>query len=443
MRILLWLCLFIFNQSLAQQKTNFTRLIQLSFTPGISTNGMHSGGYSNFFSFNLTSGYSSANYILEAGVISNLNERETRGLQLAGVANVTGGNVFAGMPKKEIDKTIREGFEANLSGAQFSGMANVVLNNVFGWQTTGGINLVKGALTGVQLAGISNTVMKYSFGVQLAGLYNVSAQSMDGIQVAGLFNITEGGLYGIQLSMLNKAGFTEGINSFSNDDPSGVQIGLVNIAKKMNGFQIGLINYGKQTQGTQIGLINIYSNGKDPQTRDGTSIGLLNIGSSFSISAYTSDIFLTNLEISTGTSKNKRMATEYAEKHILNSLIYCNDVRFLRHREQWAVGYGLKKFYFNRSITPGMSHMRYISFGADWLHMNHERKKFTRELSLLSRPAIAVGSRFLPKNPVFFFISAAYNIYWSESGKKIDAILESGGSKFQHQPGFSGGIFIH
>nr|AIA10726.1 unknown Function [uncultured bacterium]AIA10891.1 unknown Function [uncultured bacterium] len=235
--------------------------------------------------------------LLEIGGISNLNVLETHGLQFAGVANITGGNAYAGLQWKEIDKKKREGFEANLSGAQFSGLANIVLNNVFGWQASGGINLSKGALQGFQLAGISNTVYKYSFAVQLAGIYNVSVESMDGVQTSGLFNITKGGLYGLQLSAFNRAGHTEGINSFENSDTWGVQIGLVNLAGRMNGFQIGLINYGRRMQGTQIGLINIFSNGRTPETRDGTSIGLLNIGSSGHFSVFSSDMFIVTLRL--------------------------------------------------------------------------------------------------------------------------------------------------
>lgn len=348
------------------------------------------------------------------------------------------------MQKKEIDRTVRQGFEANLSGAQFSGLANVVLNNVFGWQTTGGVNVVKGALIGFQVAGISNTVIKYSFGVQLAGLYNVSAQSMDGVQVAGLFNVTQGGLYGVQLSLFNKAGFTEGINSVGNRYPTGVQIGLVNMAQSVNGFQFGMINLGKRTQGTQIGLINIYNNGREPQTRDGTSIGIINIGSAFSLSAFASDLFAMNFGIETGTPKNARMSNDRTIKYIMNSITYSKTPSFVNKRQPWAIGYGLKKYFFNKSAVPGMMRFRYLSMGADWLHVNHERKKFTKELSLLSRPNVAVGSRLHPKNKSFyFFVAAAFNVYRSASGQKFGSAVESGGTKWQHWPGFSAGVAVY
>lgn len=440
------LCLFtiLLSTGFVSAQKNFQRIFQFSLTPGISTNGIHPGGYSNFFSLNLTSGYSAANYLLEVGIVSNLNEIETRGLQIAGVSNVTGGNAFAGLLPKEIQKREREGFEANLSGLQLAGLANLVVDNVYGGQLSGGVNVGWGALQGVQIAGLSNTVLKYSFGVQLAGLYNVSVESMDGIQIAGGFNITTGGLYGLQLGVFNKVGFTEGINSFGTEDPFGVQVGLVNIGGKVNGYQIGLVNIGKRMQGTQIGIVNIFRNGKTPETRDGTSLGLINIGSSGYFSVYTNDIFFTTVELATGTVKNRRMNGDMKEKQIQNSLIYANDARFISDHEQWAIGYGVKKMFFNKSITPGFSRFRFFSFGIDLLHISSEAKKITRELSLLTRPNFLLGSRLHPKNKVFFlFAGLSYNFYQSDTQRVVRSVFSNNeGRRSSHWPGYSFGVLI-
>jgi hypothetical protein len=448
-----FIVIFVFVSPLVfGQKTAFIKPFHFSIVPALGTNGLHPGGYTNYFAINLTSGYSSANYILEIGGISNLNVNETRGIQFAGIANITGGNAYQGMQAKEIDKIEKAGFEANLSGAQFSGLANVVLKNVFGWQTTGGMNVVKGALVGLQIAGISNTVKKYSFGVQLSGVWNVSAESMDGIQISSLFNATTGGLYGFQLGAFNKAGFIEGRNSFNSKDPTGLQLGLVNMANSMNGFQIGLINIGKRMQGTQIGLINIYRNGRTPQTRDGTSIGLLNIGSGGYFSVYATELFYTNVEIATGTIKNRRMSNETKEVQIQNALIFSNEMNFIREHPSWALGYGLKKMYFNRSATPGVNKLRYVSFGSDFMHINHDRKKITNELSLVTRPGISFGTRLHPNlkglfRSLYFFGSIAYNFYLSGSGKSIAPSLMAsdgkiGNKMYEMWPGFSAGIHI-
>src|SRR5690606_22564477 len=143
--------------------------------------------------------------LFEIGLVSNLNELETRGLQFAGIANLTGANSFAGLLPKEIDKLKREGFEPNLTGIQTSGLTNIVLNNVFGAQFTGGINMAGGALQGLQIAGIANMVTKYTFGVQLAGLWNISIASMDGLQMSALYNMTQNELYGVQVGLWNNA----------------------------------------------------------------------------------------------------------------------------------------------------------------------------------------------------------------------------------------------
>lgn len=451
MRIVVFLIL-IPTLLFGQKKTTFVKPFHFSIVPGLGSNGLHPGGYTNYFAINLTSGYSSANYILEIGGISNLNVNETRGIQIAGVANITGANAYQGMQFKEIDQKEKSGFEANLSGAQFSGLTNIVLKNVFGWQTTGGMNVVKGALVGFQVAGISNTVKKYSFGVQLSGVWNVSAESMDGIQVASLFNGTMGGLYGIQVSAFNKAGFIEGKNSFNSKDPTGLQLGLVNLANSMNGFQIGLVNIGKRMQGTQIGLINIYRNGKTPQTRDGTSIGLLNIGAGGYFSVYATELFLTNVEIATGTVKNRRMINDTKEVQVQNALIFSNEMHFIRELPSWAFGYGLKKMFFNRSPTPGYGKMRYFSFGSDFMHVNHRPSKLTKELSLVTRPGVSFGTRLHPNlkglfRSLYFFGSVAYNFYVSDSGKSIapSFISSNGeirGARYEMWPGFAAGIHI-
>jgi hypothetical protein len=386
----------------------------------------------------------------EIAGMSNLNENETRGVQIAGIANLTGANAFAGMSEKEKDLKIKSGFEANLAGVQLSGVTNVVMNNVFGGQLTGGVNISKGALLGFQLAGISNVVYKYSFGFQVAGLWNSSVQSMDGLQLSGLMNFTSGELYGVQISMFNKAGYIEGKNSYENDKPTGVQIGLFNSSKKMNGFQIGIVNYARRSQGTQVGLINIYRGGKDVGTRDGTAIGLINTGDVGHIAVYADELFFANYEIATGNRKNDRMKEESANKYVLNSLIFSNSSNgSIAERKSWALGYALKKFHYNRSETPGMTEFRFLSYGVEFLHLNHEPKKITRTLSLLVRPKISVGTRLHPKlKSIFVFGAITFNSYWSKAEERVSpSFLESsrllGGRLVEMWPGISAGILIH
>jgi hypothetical protein len=426
----------------AQRKKTFERMLQFSLTPGVGTNGLHAGSYTNIFSFNITSGYSAANKFLEIGLLSNANEIETRGLQIGGIANVTGINAYKGLSEKEIDQKYKKGFEANMIGAQLSGVVNSVLSNAYGWQATGGVNVVRNALIGFQLAGISNVVYKYSFGFQLAGISNISVQSMDGVQVAAVTNYTHGGLYGVQISAINEAGFIEGKNGYENNDYTGLQLGLVNKSReRMNGYQVGLINISGRMQGTQIGLINIYKRGKDIGTRDGTSIGLLNIGDVGHAAISANEIFPISYEISTGNRKNGRIASETKNKYVLNSLIYSTHGGWLENRNaEWALGYALRKYYYNRSVTPGMTEFWFFSYGGSFLHLNEQKKKLNNELNLLVRPEISVGKRIHPKLfGVYVFVAVSYNVLMNEGSKSELA----NANQSSHWPGASLGVMLH
>jgi hypothetical protein len=434
----------------AQRTKSYLKRFQFSIAPGLGTNGLQPGGYSNYFSINLTSGYSKATLLFEVSAFSNLNTDETRALQIAGLVNITGANAFASMTDKEKDQKIRTGFEANLTGMQMSGLTNVVVNNVFGSQITGGFNVAQGALMGFQLAGISNVVKKYSFGLQLAGLWNSSVQSMDGTQIAGLMNYTSGELHGVQVSAFNRAKYIEGKHSTGSSRATALQLGLINSAKRMNGFQIGLINYASRSQGTQIGLINIYRGGKDVGTKDGTAIGLINAGDVGHVSVYTDELFYTNYEIATGNMKNRRIQNASSNRYILNSLIFSNSSNgFKPGQKSWALGYGIKRYVYNRSVTPGMGEFRFLSYGVEVLHINHEAKAITRELSLLMRPKVSFGSRLNPKlHNIYLFGALTYNFFYTKSDNGISpSFLESNtqvrGKLLEMWPGISFGIHIH
>lgn len=428
----------------AQSRKKQLKLLHLSLTPGISTNGLHGSDKINVFSFNLTSGYTAASQFLELASISNANELGTRGLQIAGLVNVTGINAYKHLSEKEIDEKQRSGFEANMIGAQFSGLINSVLSNAYGWQATGGVNIVRNALFGFQLAGISNVVYKYSFGFQLAGLTNTSYQSMDGVQLATLSNYTAGGLYGLQVALFNNAGFIEGKNGYENSDYTGWQIGLVNKAKeRMNGYQIGLVNIGARMQGTQIGLINIYRRGKEVGTIDGTAIGLLNIGNFGHLALYATELFPINVELTTGNIKNGRIVTTDKNKYVHNALIYSKGSSWLVDRDaQWALGYALRKYIYNRSQRPGMNELWFYAYGLTLQQLNEAKKKLTKELNLISKPELLVGSRIKPKNSnVFVFAALSWNTHVHK--EHTEQVASEKVLKFDHWPGVAVGLMVH
>ena len=430
----------------AQEKLVKIRPLQFSIAPSVGTNGLQPGSFTNQFSFNLTSGYSAKNLAFEIAGISNLNTNGTSGLQIAGLANVTGGNAFAGLSKKEANQKLKSGFNSHLSGIQVSGLTNIVVDEVFGLQLTGGINLGKNSMFGTQVAGISNIIYKFSFGLQVAGISNVSVTSMDGVQIAALINRTEGGLYGFQLGAFNHAGSTEGINSFESKNPWGVQLGLFNFAERMNGFQVGLINWAKRSQGTQIGLINIYRQGGQVNSRDGTAFGLLNIGQLGYLSVYSTELFALNYEFATGNAKNKRINLANKNTYWVNSVTYS---RSPFSKGAWSMGYGVKKMFFNRSTVPGMMEFRFLSCGMDFQHVSFDSDNLTKSLSLLSRAKVEIGTRLKPKlYGIYIFGGLTYNCFWTDTDRTLAPSLlkwqiENNNQTFEFWPGFVFGVMIH
>ena len=423
------------------------RVFQFSMVPALGTNGLQPGSYENYFSINLTSGYSVSTLLFEVASISNLNTNRTTGLQISGIANLTGANAFAGLTKKDKDAKSNSGFSPYLNGIQISGLTNAVIGDAHGAQVSGGINLAKGGLVGLQFSGFSNIVYKYSFGVQVSGLFNASVGSMDGVQIGSLCNYTSGQLSGVQIGAFNQAGYIEGKNSYDNTQPMGIQIGLINFAKKMNGFQFGIINFAKRSQGTQIGVINFYKGGTQTGTKDGTAIGVINAGANTYISIGCNDMFGLNYEIATGTRKNARIEMDKRNVYVTNSIIYSH----LSHTgDYWGVGYGLKKMIFNRSALPGMTEARYISYGVDVQHINFKRSEITRDLSLLARLKIMVGKRITPKSFGFnWYTSLDLNTFWTKTGnysiapKSLKSSTRVKDLYLDYWPGFSVGLLLH
>ncbi|MGZ8557012.1 MAG: STN and carboxypeptidase regulatory-like domain-containing protein [Chitinophagaceae bacterium] len=203
-------------RSLNMKKFFTVKPFQFSVIPGVSTQGKLSGQVTNNFSFNLLGGYNAGVNGLEIGGLFNLNKKDTRYLQAAGLFNIVGGSV---------------------TGLQIGGIQNTSLKNVTGLQVAGINNYVKGNITGLQAAGIANISGGEMNGLQAAGVFNYQNRKAHGIQIAGVGNIGGGTVKGLQIA------------------------GIFNYAKKLKGTQIGLINIADTSVGYSIGLINIVLKG--------------------------------------------------------------------------------------------------------------------------------------------------------------------------------------
>lgn len=219
---------------------------QISFAPGVGTNGRHSLDIRGV-SFSVLGGKNHSVTGFEFAGLFNLDEKNVSYTQVAGLFNQVGGRVL---------------------GAQVAGLFNTVGDSVIGAQVGGLFNRVGKKVGGAQVAGLFNMVGDSVMGLQVAGLYNNVSKSVIGAQVGGLVNIVNGNVEGFQAGGLvnNVHGKVTGMNVaglFNNSkEVEGAQVaGLVNHTKKLKGVQIGLVNIADTSEGCSIGLINIARNG--------------------------------------------------------------------------------------------------------------------------------------------------------------------------------------
>ena len=232
------------------------RDIQISMLPFISTNGRLSGNVINNYSINIFGGYALGVRQIELGFFVNIDRGDVSWLQVAGIGNLVGRNVY---------------------GVQGSGL----------------FNLNGGETKAVQLTGFGNVNFQDFQGVQLAGFSNVNLASADGVLVAGFANFANGPSKGVQIA---------GIANVQTDHYSGSQFaGLSNIATKhLRGSQISaLFNYGKKIKGTQIGLLNY------ADSLGGVPIGLMSFVNHgyHKLEVSADEIFYSNLAFRTGVQK--------------------------------------------------------------------------------------------------------------------------------------------
>ncbi|MEQ8469915.1 MAG: hypothetical protein RIC35_01950 [Marinoscillum sp.] len=448
---------FSFNHSFAQfEKLPYReRLFQLSFFPGISTNGLGSAMYYNKFSLNLTSGLSAGNHYFELGVISNTHTRSSGGIQLAGLANIVGSNSYVNMTLWEINALIKDGDRSDLNGIQFSGMLNFVRNNVHGFQLTGGFNVNNGNAQVIQLAGVSNIVGMSLGGFQIAGISNIVSRSARGLQLSALFNSTGWELDGVQFAAVNRARKLPGRNSVQMTSSRGFQVGLVNLSKVNDGMQFGLINKTGRFHGTQIGLINIFRpsphDGSQGRGKYGVPVGLINIGSNGSHTRlYTTELFWTNMEVTTGNCRNctwtestMPLSGKYQVMNQNALLFGYNHWENINAGYKWSAGYGFEQVRYNKSSMSKAdpNNKRYfISYGLRVQHLNQE-KKFDGQLNLLTVVHSEIGVRPTKKTGVYIYGGLTINYLMKpEEPIEVIGIELAKGTAGQLWAGYSVGV---
>lgn len=257
--------------------------IQISLLPFIGSNGRLSGNTINDYSINIFGGYSLGTKQIEMGFLVNLDRGDVSWLQVAGLGNLVG-------------------------------------RNMYGVQASGIFNINGGETKAAQLTGFGNVNFQDFQGVQVAGFGNVNLASADGVQVAGIVNFANGPSKGVQVA---------GFGNVQTENYKGSQIaGVTNIAsKRLSGSQISAVfNYGKSVRGTQIGLFNY------ADSLGGVPVGLISFVSHgyHKIEVSADEVFYANVAFRTGVQKfyNIVMAGIKPENTINNDNV-------------WTFGYGI------------------------------------------------------------------------------------------------------
>lgn len=234
--------------------------VQVSILPGMGTNGMEAGNYTNNVSFNIIAGYNGGVEGLELGGFSNTIKKDVLGLQFAGFSNQVMGQV-TGIQGAGFSNFNKKGGNA----VQMAGFVNTNLGATNGIQGAGFSNLVKGEFNGLQMSGFSNVVTGNALGIQGSGFSNVVTGDLQGLQVSGFSNVVTDSLVGIQGT---------GFVNISKSYIQGLQVaGFVNASKELDGYQFsGFANATGKLNGMQVGFINI----ADTVER-GAPIGFLSI----------------------------------------------------------------------------------------------------------------------------------------------------------------------
>jgi len=362
---------------------------QISLIPKIGSNAKMSGSIENSISINVLAGYSAGVGIMEIGGLVNINKRNVKGFQAAGLSNIVGGRT-RGIQIAGISNNNR----GSLHGLQVSGISNMVVDTIRGVQISGINNLLQGGMKGWQIAGISNVTTKNVDGVQLSGISNFAkgdvlvmqtagiinmGNNVKGVQIAGIVNTSTGRVGGVQMA---------GIGNFAKEVNAGQLSGIINIStQKVGGAQISAIaNYGKEINGSQFALINI------SDTVTGFPIGFI----SFVRRGYrrvelsANEVLYANLTLKTGTSKFY---------NIFTGGLVPSDTIFT-----WSFGYG---FGFEKSAGKRFLHS--YDFIANWIS---EKDKPFGTMNLLTQLNIKFAYRFGKRASVF--IGPSINAHLSE-----------------------------
>ncbi|HNQ68626.1 MAG TPA: hypothetical protein PKN32_09615 [Bacteroidales bacterium] len=225
------------------RKTLIDKEMQFSVIPNIGTYFNESGLCRFKRSYNILAGYVGEIYGYELGLGVNIIRYDLTGFQFSGIANIVGGEVSGFQTGTGANIVI-----GNFRGAQVSAASNTTWGKFFGFQATAGVNLVRSKFRGFQLAPV-NIVADTLLGIQL-GAVNIVSKPACGAQISILMNYAPTN---------NSLQYSTFLNTCKiNNAP---QLGIINTAIEQNNLQLGLFNFADTVQGIPIGFLSFVKNG--------------------------------------------------------------------------------------------------------------------------------------------------------------------------------------
>ena len=403
------------RSSLSEQAANLgyaeERAWQVSLVPNIGTNGKVSGAMVNRASFNVIGGYARGLNGFELAGAFNVERRDVKGVQIAGLTNLVGGITNGVQIAGAANHTMR-----SFSGVQVAGLANVVWDTLTGVQVAGAVNMVKGGMLGTQVAGLMNVTTQNCEGAQISGGLNVTlgdvhrwqatgllnyGRSVSGAQVAGAVNVSLDSVGGGQVA---------GLLNYTTDVSGGQVAGLLNVAlRSVRGGQVGFVNVARKCEGGQLGFLNV------SDTITGASIGFL----SFAWHGYHrldvtyDEVFPITATLRTGTH---RFYISFSYSPEING--------------RWGFGYGAgtEIGWPGRHVLNVELHAEHINEGPIWLEAVNILGSFhlTYGLTIAERLVLSAGpsvnvlvSDWRDEETYAFLSEAAPRVQWEQVDEDV------------------------
>jgi len=247
---------------------------------------------------------------LAVGLAGTVTDRRMRGVSLAGLGVVSQGSItgiavsgLGTVSQRTISGLAIAGLgavaEGSVTGILVGGLGAVSQGHIHGLAVSGLGTVSQGGLTGVGVSGLAVVTQGDLKWLSIAGLATVAQGDITGFTASGLATVSQGRVAGVSLNglaLVTEGGFSgvgfagagfvsqgrvrgAAISVYRVEAPrlsgfsvagylkvwdfTGLGVGVYNrVRTQQTGLTIGIVNYARRLQGFQLGLINIAGNNR-------------------------------------------------------------------------------------------------------------------------------------------------------------------------------------